>query len=57
MLAEIERRVRDLPGVTGTFTTIGAGMEGRVNVATVMTQLLPKAERPLGQHDIMLLAR
>ncbi len=39
-----------LPGVTGTFTTIGAGMEGRVNVATMLTRLVPKAERDLGQQ-------
>ncbi len=57
VLAEIERRLQELPGVTTTFTTVGAGAEGRVNVGTIMTKLLPKAERVLGQHDIMLLAR
>ncbi len=57
VLAEIERRLAQLPGVTDTFTTIGAGMEGRVNVASVLTQLVPKAERELSQQDIMAMAR
>ena len=58
VLAEIERRLRGLPGVTGTFTTIGAGAEGRVNVATVLTQLVPKAERPIwGSRTSWSLAR
>ncbi len=57
VLDEIERRLRTLPGVTSTFATIGAGAEGRVNVGTILTKLKPKAERPLGQQDIMLLAR
>ncbi len=57
VLAEIERRLQTLPGVTTTFTTVGAGAEGRVNVGTIMTKLFPKADRALGQHEIMLLAR
>ena len=39
VLAEIERRVRVLPGVTETFSTIGSGAEGRVNVATILTHI------------------
>jgi HAE1 family hydrophobic/amphiphilic exporter-1 len=57
VLAEIERRVRALPGVRETFTTVGAGMEGRVNVATMLTRLVPKAERRLSQQEIMQMAR
>jgi HAE1 family hydrophobic/amphiphilic exporter-1 len=57
VLAEIESRVQRLPGVTDTFMTIGAAAEGRVNYATIMTKLQPKADRDLSQQDIMLLAR
>ncbi len=56
-LAEIERRVRSLPGVRDTFTTVGAGMEGRVNVATMLTRLVPKAQRNVSQQEIMRMAR
>jgi len=57
VLAEIERRVRSLPGVRETFTTVGAGMEGRVNVATILTRLAPKANRDASQQGIMQMAR
>ncbi len=57
VLAEIERRVRSLPGVRVTFTTVGAGMEGRVNVATILTKLVAKADRTVSQPRIMQMAR
>jgi HAE1 family hydrophobic/amphiphilic exporter-1 len=57
LLEGIEQRVSQLPGVTDTFTTIGAGAEGRVNVATVLVKLVPKSERNLGQQEIMAVAR
>ena len=57
VLAEIERRVRSLPGVHEMFTTVGAGMEGRVNVATILTRLARKADRDVSQQKIMQMAR
>ncbi len=57
VLAEIERRVRTLPGVREAFTTVGAGMEGRVNVATILTKLVAKADRTVSQAQIMQMAR
>ena len=39
------------------FSTVGAGAEGRVTVATVLVKLVPKSERAYGQQDIMQLAR
>ena len=57
VLAEIERRVQSLPGVRETFTTVGAGMEGRVNVARILTKLAPKADRQVSQQQIMQMAR
>ena len=56
-LAEIERRVRQLPGVRDTFTTVGAGVEERVNVATVLTRLAPVNQRKHSQSEIMQLVR
>ncbi len=57
ILQTVEERVRNLPTVADTFTTIGAGAEGRVNVATVLVKLGPKSERSLGQQEIMVMAR
>ena len=57
VLTEIERRVSKLPCVTDTFTTIGSGVEERVNVATMLTNLVPKHQRRLSQADVMALAR
>ena len=57
VLAEIEERVRKLPCVCDTFTTVGAGVEERVHVATILTRLVPKEERDLSQFDIMAMTR
>lgn len=57
ILVEIEHRLHSLPGVTDTFTTIGSGMEERVNVGTVLTKLVPKGERELSQSRLMTMAR
>jgi len=57
ILLIIEERLQRLPGVTDVFTTVGAGAEGRVTVATVLVKLVPKAKRSHGQQDIMLFAR
>jgi HAE1 family hydrophobic/amphiphilic exporter-1 len=56
-MEEIERRLRRLPGVTETFSTIGAGAEERVNVATCLTKLVPVHQRSLSQAEVMALAR
>lgn len=57
IVAEIEKRLRALPGVTDLFTTVGAGVEERVHVASVVTKLVPKDQRALSQKQIMGLAR
>ncbi len=57
VLQEIERRVTGLPGVREVFTTIGAGVEERVNVATVLTKLVAKHQRKHSQMQIMDLVR
>ncbi len=57
ILEEIEHRLGGLPCVTDVFTTVGAGVEERVNVATVLVKLVPLAERSLSQKQIMTMAR
>ncbi len=52
-LEQIEALARDMPGVEDVFTTIGAGVEERVNVATVLVRLAPKADRDFSQMDLM----
>ena len=56
-LREIERRIHELPCVTNAFTTVGAGQQERVNVASVLVQLTEKADRDLSQAEIMMLCR
>jgi len=56
-LQEVERRVNELPGVTDVFTTIGSGVEERVNLATVLVKLVPKSQRDQSQVELMELAR
>ena len=57
VLEEIERRLEQLPGVCDTYTTIGAGAEERVNVATLLTRLVPKDQRAYSQMELMQMAR
>ena len=57
LLAEIERRMSTLPGVTDVFTTIGAGVEEQVHKATVLVKLVSKAERANSQFELMDQAR
>lgn len=57
VLEEIENTLRKLPGVTDTFTTIGSGVEERVNHASVYTKLVPRRQRRLRQDEVMAAAR
>src|SRR5712691_11161047 len=57
-LAEhIAEDVRKLPGVTDTLTTIGAGQQQQVNVASVYVKLAPIEARKETQERLMLKAR
>ena len=57
VVSEIERRLRGLPGVTDIFTTIGGGSQERVNTASIVVKLVPKAERSFSQFYVMGEAR
>jgi len=56
-VAEIERRLRTLPGVTDIFSTVGGGVEERVNVATIQVQMCDKSQRQPSQQEVMAMAR
>ncbi len=57
VVREIERRLRTLPEVTETLSTIGAGAEERVNVAGILVQLDDKSRRRRSQPEVMASAR
>ena len=57
-LAErIAADMRKLPGVMDTLTTIGAGQQEQVNVASIYVKLLPISERNVSQEQLMVRAR
>src|SRR5687767_5962323 len=49
--------VRQLPGVTDTLVTIGAGQQQLVNLASIYVKLKPISERSLSQDQLMARAR
>jgi HAE1 family hydrophobic/amphiphilic exporter-1 len=49
----VAAEIRRLPGVEGTFVTIGAGTQGEVNRADVQVNLSPKKQRAFTQKDAM----
>ena len=53
----IAQDVRQLPGVSDTLTTIGAGQQQQVNLASIYVKLAPLEERKESQDKLMLRAR
>jgi HAE1 family hydrophobic/amphiphilic exporter-1 len=49
----IATRIREVPGVRSTFTTIGGGDQGQTNAAEIVVSLVPKAERSFHQTEAM----
>jgi HAE1 family hydrophobic/amphiphilic exporter-1 len=49
--------LRKLTGVTDTLTTIGAGLQQQVNVASIYVKMTPIEARKATQQDLMLKAR
>ena len=54
---QLATKMRSVPGVTSTFTTVGGGAQEQVNLATVLVQLLPMRERAFHQTAMMAYAR
>ncbi|MBI3951303.1 MAG: efflux RND transporter permease subunit [Acidobacteria bacterium] len=57
LMQEIEREVRELPGVTSILTTIGAGGQQRVSNGAVYVKLIDLDQRDYTQFDVMAQAR
>jgi HAE1 family hydrophobic/amphiphilic exporter-1 len=49
----VERELRQRPEVQVLFSTIGAGVQARVNEAQIYVQLVHKSQRHAGQSEIM----
>lgn len=52
-LDEVGGQLRALPGVASTFTAVGAGSQGEVNIGTVQVNAVARAERAYSQTEIM----
>ena len=50
---EIAEQLRAVPGVVHTWTTVGAGAQGEVNLALIQVNTLPKQERAFSQAQAM----
>lgn len=53
----VARELRTIPGVASTFSTIGAGAQGEVNRAEIVTNLVPRRERKYSQTQAINFAR
>ncbi|MFN7142575.1 MAG: efflux RND transporter permease subunit [Myxococcota bacterium] len=47
------RRVKELPGVEYTLTTVGGNDQGQVNVANIYVRLNDPTDRPMTQAEVM----
>jgi HAE1 family hydrophobic/amphiphilic exporter-1 len=54
---QIDRAIRDLPGVDYTYTTVGAGATGTVTNGSIYVRLHPAHERDATQNELMSRAR
>jgi hydrophobic/amphiphilic exporter-1 (mainly G- bacteria), HAE1 family len=55
--AEVDERVRALPGVAHTYTAIGGGSMGGVDRGEMLVKLADKGDRSLNQEQLMQRAR
>lgn len=55
--ARVAARVREMPGVVSTFTTVGGGAQEKVNEAEVVVSLVDKTERAFSQSEFMAAVR
>jgi len=54
---ELAKETRAIPGVVSTFTTVGGGVQEKVNAAQILVTIQPKAERAFNQEAIMAFIR
>jgi len=54
---DLAAAAKTVPGVTSTFSTVGGGVQEKVNTAQIIVTLLPKDKRAYGQQDVMAFLR
>jgi HAE1 family hydrophobic/amphiphilic exporter-1 len=54
---ELDAKLRAMPGVEKTYTTVGAGLTGTVSRGEVFVDLVPRGERSVALKDFMQNAR
>ncbi len=54
---ELDARLRDLPGVSYTYATVGGGLEGSVEHGEILVKLVPRNERASSQAELMVVSR
>lgn len=52
-VAEADGRIRELPGVSHTYATIGGGMMARVDEGEMLVSLTPRGDRSLNHLELM----
>jgi len=56
-LLAVAEQVREIPGVESTFTTVGGGVQERVNTGAIIVTMIDREERAYHQTDIMAFIR
>jgi HAE1 family hydrophobic/amphiphilic exporter-1 len=54
---DLAARARTVPGVTSTFSTVGGGVQEKVNAAQIIVTVQPKQQRAYSQQDVMAFLR
>jgi HAE1 family hydrophobic/amphiphilic exporter-1 len=54
---DLAERARKVPGVVSTFSTVGGGIQEKVNAAQIVVTLEPKAKRAFHQEEVMAFMR
>jgi HAE1 family hydrophobic/amphiphilic exporter-1 len=54
---DLAARARSVPGVTSTFSTVGGGVQEKVNAAQMIITLEHKSQRAYSQQDVMAFLR
>lgn len=50
---DLARRAREAPGVLSTFSTVGGGVQEKVNSASIIVTMQHRSERAFKQEDMM----
>ena len=56
-LLAVAEQVGEIPGVESTFTTVGGGVQDRVNIGAIIVTMIDRDDRAYHQTDIMAFIR